>query len=88
MIIAARKGNSKMVSLLLEAGANPDIQNKVCAVSYSTFLFFLFIATLFRVVFCIINPRRACTARVAVYSWFVCLCVDAYSGTTGYEAAY
>ena len=31
----------------------------------------------------IINPRRACAARVTV-----CLCVDAYSGTKGNEAAY
>ena len=42
----------------------------------------------------IINPRRACAARVIVYSWSVCLSVcfflsvDDYSRTTGYEAAY
>ena len=43
----------------------------------------------------IINPRRACAARVTV-SWSVCLfvclsvclSVDDYSRTTGYEAAY
>ena len=35
-----------------------------------------------------INPRRACAARVTVVGLSVCLCVDAYSGTTGYEAAY
>ena len=34
---------------------------------------------------CLINPRRACAARVTV----VGLCVvDDYSRTTGYEAAY
>ena len=38
---------------------------------------------LFVVVFVIANPRRACAARVGLS-----LCVDAYSGTTGYEAAY
>ena len=40
----------------------------------------------------VINPRRACAARVTVLGLSlclsVCLCVDAYSGTTGYEAAY
>ena len=40
----------------------------------------------------IINPRRACAARVTVLRvsvcLSVCLSVDAYSGTTGYEAAY
>ena len=36
----------------------------------------------------IINPRRACAARVTVLGLSVCLSVDAYSGTTGYEAAY
>ena len=39
----------------------------------------------------VINPRRACAARVTVVvlSLSVCVCVyvDAYSGTTGYEAA-
>ena len=34
--------------------------------------------------FIVVNPRRACAARVTV---LVCLSVDAYSGTTGYEAA-
>ena len=34
---------------------------------------------------CIINPRRACAARVGL---FVCLSVYAYSRSTGYEAAY
>ena len=45
---------------------------------------------------CIINPRRACAARVTVVGLcvslsvclFVCLFVDDYSRTTGYEAAY
>ena len=40
----------------------------------------------------IINPRRACAARATVYTWFVrvpvCLCVDAYSRTTGCKVAY
>ena len=36
-------------------------------------------------IFCIIiNPRRACAARVTVLG----LCVYDYSRTTGYEAAY
>ena len=26
--------------------------------------------------------------KVGFSTWFVCLCVDAYSSTTGYEAAY
>ena len=47
-------------------------------------------------VLCIINPRRACAARVTVVGLcvclsvclFVCLSVDDYSRTTGYEAAY
>ena len=37
-------------------------------------------------------PRRACAARVTVVGLcvclFVCLSVDDYSRTTGYEAAY
>ena len=40
----------------------------------------------------IINPRRACAARVTVLGLCVCLSVclsvDDYSRTTGYEAAY
>ena len=38
----------------------------------------------------IINPRRACAARVTVVVLCVCLCVSVrdYSRTTGYEAAY
>ena len=40
----------------------------------------------------IINPRRACAARVTVVVLCVCLSVclfvDDYSRTTGYEAAY
>ena len=40
----------------------------------------------------VINPRRACAARVTVLGLSVCLSVclsvDAYSGTTGYKAAY
>ena len=40
----------------------------------------------------IINPRRACAGRVTVVGLcvclFVCLSVDGYSRTTGYEAAY
>ena len=40
----------------------------------------------------IINPRRACAARVTVVVLCVCvsvcLCVRDYSRTTGYEAAY
>ena len=35
-----------------------------------------------------INPRRACAARVTVVGLCVCLSVDDYSRTTGYEAAY
>ena len=40
----------------------------------------------------LVNPRRACAARVTVIGLcvclFVCLFVDNYSHTTGYEAAY
>ena len=36
----------------------------------------------------IINPRRACAARVTVVVLCVCVCVYDYSRTTGYEAAY
>ena len=37
----------------------------------------------------LINPRRACAARVTVVGLCVCrLFVDDYSRTTGYEAAY
>ena len=40
----------------------------------------------------IVNPRRACAARVTVVGLCVCLSVclsvDDYSRTTGYEAAY
>ena len=40
----------------------------------------------------VINPRRACAARVTVVGLCVCLSVclfvDDYSRTTGYEAAY
>ena len=37
-----------------------------------------------------INPRRACAARVTVVGLCVCVClsVDDYSRTTGYEAPY
>ena len=45
---------------------------------------------------CIVNPRRACAARVTVVGLCVCLfvclsvcvSVDDYSRTTGYDAAY
>ena len=36
----------------------------------------------------VINPRRACAARVTVVVLCVCLFVSDYSRTTGYEAAY
>ena len=36
----------------------------------------------------VVNPRRACAARVTVVGLSVCLSVDDYSRTTGYEAAY
>ena len=36
----------------------------------------------------VINPRRACAARVTVVVLCVCLFVHDYSRTTGYEAAY
>ena len=38
----------------------------------------------------LINPRRACAARVTVVVLCVCVCVCVYdySRTTGYEAAY
>ena len=36
----------------------------------------------------IINPRCACAATVTVVGLCVCLSVDDYSRTTGYEAAY
>ena len=36
----------------------------------------------------IINPRRACAARVTVVVLCVCLSVYDYSRTTGYEVAY
>ena len=38
----------------------------------------------------LINPRRACAARVIVIIPCVCVCLSVcyyYSGTTGYEAA-
>ena len=38
----------------------------------------------------VVNPRRACAARVIVVVPCVCVCVSVcyhYSGTTGYEAA-
>ena len=45
-----------------------------------------------RIMYDIINPRRACAARVTVVVLFVrlsvCLCVRTKSRTTGYEAAY
>ena len=37
---------------------------------------------------CLINPRRACAARVTVVVLCVCLSVYDYSRTTGYEAAH
>ena len=40
---------------------------------------------------CIVNPRRACAARVTVVVLSVCLSVclcTFYSRTTGYETAY
>ena len=40
------------------------------------------------VVIFLVNPRRACAARVTVVGLCVCLFVDNYSRTTGYEAAY
>ena len=36
----------------------------------------------------IFNPRRVCAERVTVVGLCVCLSVDDYSRTTGYEAAY
>ena len=45
-------------------------------------------AVLVREVKTIINPRRACAARVTVVVLCVCLSVSNYSRTTGYEAAY
>ena len=42
----------------------------------------------FKTSFILINPRRACAARVTVVGLSVCLSVDDYSRTTGYEAAY
>ena len=36
----------------------------------------------------IINPRRACAARVTVHVVVLCVFVYDYSRTTGYEAAY
>ena len=36
----------------------------------------------------VINPRRACAARVTVVVVCVCLSVYDYSRTTGYEAAH
>ena len=40
--------------------------------------------------FHLVNPRRACAARVTVVVLCVCVsvCVYDYSRTTGYEAAY
>ena len=40
------------------------------------------------VVIFLVNPRRACAARVTVVGLCVCLFVDDYSRITGYEAAY
>ena len=37
---------------------------------------------------CVINPRRACAARVTVLGLCVCLSVRLYSRTTGNDAAY
>ena len=36
----------------------------------------------------LVNPRRACAARVTVVVLCVCLCVYDYSRTTGFAAAY
>ena len=44
--------------------------------------------TQYVLIVCIINPRRACAARVTVVGLCVCVCVYDYSRTTGYEAAY
>ena len=33
-MIATKEGNTELVSLLLDAGANPDIQNKVLHVVF------------------------------------------------------
>ena len=62
----------------------------VCILSYITSLINL---TLYSIpVYIIINPRRACAARVTVVVLCVCVsvcvCVYDYSRTTGYEAAY
>ena len=49
---------------------------------------------IFSIIIIIINPRRACAARVTVVGLSVCLfvclsvCLFDYSRTTGYEAAY
>ena len=40
------------------------------------------------VLLCLVNPRRACAARVTVVVLCVCLFVSDYSRTTGYEAAH
>ena len=36
----------------------------------------------------IVNPWHACAVRITVVCLSVCLFVDAYSCTTGYEAAH
>ena len=53
--------------------------------------FVLCVLHLIQYIYGVINPRHACTARVTVVGLSVCLsvclCVDAYSGTTGYGVA-
>ena len=57
---------------------------------YMFLIFCVWFARNSTVILIIINPRRACAARVTVYSRSVstCLSVYDYSRTTGYEAAY
>ena len=57
LIIAVREGRTEVVSLLLEAGINTELQNKVKCPWYTvcTEDFELFV-----------NPQLACTVRVTV----------------------
>ena len=78
--------------LLTNEGLQPvaQLQYEVAYVmiNSSTMVVLFSLNTALRIVLGIINPRRACAARVTVVVLCVCLFVYYYSRTTGYEAAY